>query len=146
LKRLCRDLLFAHPEHQNVHIVRTARDPTDGLALSSRNLYLSSDARRVAAVLIQALLAAETAWSAGSTKSECIERAVQVVEARKAQASLEGLQVDMRLDYIQMNDEATFDVLEPGVRKSDVDGRVVILSGALYVDKTRLIDNILLGN
>jgi len=50
------------------------------------------------------------------------------------------------LDYIQMNDWDTFDVLEPYVRKSKDESRVAILSGALYVDKTRLIDNILLGD
>jgi pantoate--beta-alanine ligase len=146
LQRLCRDLLLAHPEYRNLHIVPTARDPTDGLALSSRNLYLSSDGRKVAPTLRQALLAAETAWYTGSTASECLERATQVVEVRKAQASSKGLQAEMRVDYIQMNDADTFDVLEPCAQKSEDGSRVVILSGALFVDKTRLIDNILLGD
>lgn len=50
----------------------------------------------------------------------------------------------MQLDYLEMNDASTFEVLEPQIRKDDVE--LVILSGALNVGKTRLIDNILLGN
>ena len=50
----------------------------------------------------------------------------------------------MVLDYLEMNDASTFAVLEPQIRKDDID--LVILSGALNVDKTRLIDNILLGD
>lgn len=146
MKRLCRDLLLAYPEYQNLHIVPTVRDPTDGLALSSRNHYLSSHGRKVAPTLRQALLAAETAWSTGLTKSECIERAREVIEVRKAQALSEGLKVEMNWDYIQMNGAETFDVLEPYIQKSGDDSQVVILSGALYVDKTRLVDNILLGD
>ena len=42
-----------------------------------------------------------------------------------------------------MNDADSFEVLDPHMRASDVD--LVILSGALNVDRTRLIDNILLG-
>jgi len=145
LKRLCRDLFLTFPEYQNLHIVPTARDPTDGLALSSRNIYLSSDGRKAASTLRQALLAAETAWYTGLTAFECLERAMQIIEVRKVQASSEGLNVEMRLDYIQMNDADTFDLLEPSSQKSG-DGRLVILSGALYLDKTRLIDNVLLGD
>ena len=50
----------------------------------------------------------------------------------------------MRFDYLEMNDASTFEVVEPQIRKDDVE--LVILSGALNVDKTRLIDNVLLGN
>ena len=133
-----------HPESENVHIIPTSRDPADGLALSSRNTYLSQDGRRVAPTLYQALRAAESAWKSGFSKSKCIEAAQAVVDSRIAQAQSRGLDVKMKLDYIEMNDANTFDVLDPEVRKEDRD--LVILSGALYVDKTRLIDNILLGN
>lgn len=143
MKRLCRELFLAYPAYQNLHIVPTARDPTDGLALSSRNVYLSSDGRKVASTLRQALLAAETAWYTGLSTFECLERATQVIEVRKAQASSEGLEVEMKVDYIQMNDADTFDLLEPSASS---DGRLVILSGALYLDRTRLIDNVLLGD
>lgn len=146
LKRLCRDLCLAYPENQNLHIIPIVRDPIDGLALSSRNVYLTSDGRKVASTLRQALLTAEKAWSLGLTKSECLQRATHIIEVRRTQASSAGMQVEMNLDYIQMNDADTFDVLEPHAQRSDDISRVIILSGALYVDDTRLIDNILLGD
>jgi len=144
LRRLCKDLLLSHPEPDNLHIIPTARDPTDGLALSSRNAYLTLDGRKVASALRQALQAAEAAWLSGLSKSECIAKATSVIEARSAQAQCDGLHTNMRLDYLEMNDASTFEVLEPQIRRDGVE--LVILSGALNVDKTRLIDNILLGN
>ena len=53
------------------------------------------------------------------------------------------------LDYIEMNDPESFDELSPDVSRgeweADQAGRPVIISGAMYVGKTRLIDNIVLG-
>lgn len=110
LRRLCKDLLFPNPEPDHVHIVPTSRDPIDGLALSSRNVYLSANERRLAPVLFRALRYAESAWSNGECKDQCIEKAIAVVDQVKKQADLDG--VDMRLDYIEMNDSETFDVLD----------------------------------
>lgn len=56
---------------------------------------------------------------------------------------MDGLNVNIKLDYLEMNDADSFEVLGPHIRESDID--LIILSGALIVDKTRLIDNILLG-
>lgn len=113
------------------------------MALSSRNVYLTVDGRKIAPTLIQALRAAENAWAEGLTKAECIARAITVVEDAKTQARSEGSNVDIKLDYLEINDADSFEVLGPHIRKGDID--LVILSGALNVDQTRLIDNILLG-
>ncbi|TFK39773.1 Pantoate-beta-alanine ligase [Crucibulum laeve] len=145
LKRMVRDLLLSHPDPEHVHIVPTARNPTTGLALSSRNAYLTTDGHKVAPTLIQALQAAEQAWGEGLTKAECVQKATEVVDATKRRAQAEGLNAEMKLDYIQLNDSQTFEIIEPQSSKADI-SHPVILSGALWIDKTRLIDNIILGD
>jgi pantoate--beta-alanine ligase len=145
LKRLCRDLLLSHPDHAHLHIVPTVRDPVDGLALSSRNAYLSPSERPVAGTLRAALKAGEQAWMAGSTKDICMKSALDVVDAKKKEIQDRNLGVGVRLEYIEINDSWSFDILDSGSsRRSHPDP--MILSGALWVGKTRLIDNILLGD
>ncbi|KAG6331892.1 hypothetical protein ID866_7198 [Astraeus odoratus] len=143
LRRMCRDLLLAYPDAEHLHIVPTERDPIDGLALSSRNSYLSADERSFASTLYRALQTAELLWSQGATKGQCIAAAITVVEEGKGKAASKG--VEMRLDYIEMNDADTFEVLsneQSGLQSKDV----VILSGAVWLGKTRLIDNIVIGD
>ncbi|KAF9006166.1 Pantoate-beta-alanine ligase [Cyathus striatus] len=148
LRRMSKDLLLSHPDPEHLHIIPTARDPVTDLALSSRNAYLSDDGRNVAPTLREALKAAATAWESGSSKIGCVHRAVEVIEARKSKAKAEGLNVSMDLDYIQLNDSDTFEVLDDNTTRTSGNDphRPVILSGALYVDKTRLIDNVILGD
>ncbi|TBU34084.1 Pantoate-beta-alanine ligase [Dichomitus squalens] len=147
LRRLTRDLLLSHPEPQNLFIVPTARDPSTSLALSSRNAYLSPHEREHAApALYAALQAAQSAWKANASKADCVARAVAVIE--ETQRKL-GDSADIRMDYVDMNDPESFDVLPDGTSRAeweaDVGGRPVILSGAMWVGKTRLIDNIVLS-
>lgn len=139
-------MLLSHPEPEHVHIVPTARDPSSGLALSSRNAYLTKDGLNVAPTLYKALRAAERTWNNGSTKAEAVEEAIKVVEREKAQAHANGNQAEMRLDYVELNNSADFEVIDPQSTKSVVSPHPVILSGALWVDKTRLIDNLILGD
>lgn len=65
------------------------------------------------------------------------------MEAKKREAK----DVELRLDYVELNDSQTFEVLDAQTRIADAgDEDPVILSGALWVDKTRLIDNVILGD
>ncbi|EIN03821.1 Pantoate-beta-alanine ligase [Punctularia strigosozonata HHB-11173 SS5] len=147
LKRMVKDLLMAYPSPDRLHIVPTMRDPTDGLALSSRNAYLSPSDRRVAPTLYAALNAAKSAWESGASKDESIRTAVDVVEKARQEAKSGYGEVDVQLDYVEMNDSDTFEVLEGGLKSTDVNpAHPVILSGAMWVGRTRLIDNVLLGD
>ena len=131
------------------------RDPASLLALSSRNAYLKPLERElIAPSLYQALMEGKRSWEAGLTKSESIQRAQSVIE-RKIQDVVNDAQfIDkptIKLDYIEMNDPVSFDVLVDETTKqawggSEDDERPVILSGALWVGKTRLIDNVILGD
>ncbi len=109
-------------------VVPTVRE-ADGLALSSRNAYLDPAARRSALGLSAALRAAEEAWRAGERGSAAIE-----ARMRKMVAMFPGLAVE----YIAV---AEPDALEPVPRAEP--GTVVAIAGR--VGRTRLIDNILLG-
>lgn len=140
---MCRDLLLANPEADHVHIVPTERDPLDGLALSSRNSYLSAEGRSVANTLYRALQAAESGWLAGETKDACMRAAEVLVTGVVRDAASRG--IDMKLEYIQMNDSDTFEVLDGQSQRRSVGGGAVILSGAVWVGRTRLIDNIVVG-
>ncbi|KAJ7757145.1 Pantoate-beta-alanine ligase [Mycena metata] len=143
LKRLCRDLLLSHPDPAHVHIVPTARDPTDNLALSSRNAYLSAQGRKIAPTLFRALEVAEQAWNDGQPKEICVARATDVV--RDVATSAKESDLEVRLDYIEFNDSDSLEALD-GARCLEADSRPVILSGALWIGMTRLIDNIVLGD
>ncbi|KAG8958890.1 pantothenate synthase [Tulasnella sp. 419] len=141
VRRLTRDLLFANPTPENVHIVPTFR-AEDGLALSSRNKYLSEAERAIAPVLFKALKEGEQAWQAGEGRDGAVQRAIGLVESTIESAKADG--IEMRLDYIEMNDPEEFDVVNWDTKPGD--GRPVILSGAIWIGRTRLIDNLLLGD
>ena len=103
------------------------REP-DGLALSSRNAYLSAEERKAATVLYNALLAAKQALSKGTRDSEELQRSVHKILAGESLA---------RVDYVEIVNADTF---EPVVRTAQ---RCYILL-AVRVGKTRLIDNLLI--
>jgi len=143
LRRLAHDLHLPHPTYDHLHIVPTARDPTDGLALSSRNTYLTPAERQLAPALYAALQDAARAWAAGANKQECIQHGLKRLEVARDEGEKHG--VEIRVDYIVMNDPDTFEELaDERVQRSD--GTPVVLSGAAWFGRTRLIDNIILGN
>jgi pantoate--beta-alanine ligase len=110
-----------------LHVRPTVREP-DGLAMSSRNVYLTPDQRRTAAVLYRALSAGRRAIDAGTevegARVESIMR--QVVEQEAV----------VRIDYLAVCDAET---LEP-LPKIDRDA---VLLGAVKIGSVRLIDNVL---
>lgn len=105
-------------------IVREA----DGLAMSSRNTYLDAEDRKAATVLHRALRAAEKEVIAGVRDSLELQRTIHKVLQSEPRA---------RMDYAEIVDAETF---EPVVRA----GRRCYAVLAVYIGKTRLIDNMLI--
>jgi len=156
LRRMTRDLLLSHPSPENLCIVPTARDPKTSLALSSRNAYLTARERELAAPALHAALqAGKRAWNAGKSKADCLRTAntliAETAERFRDPANGEE-QIVIKPDYIEMNDPETFDVLPASVTRDEWEGgeggegRPVIFSGAMWVGRTRLIDNVILGH
>ena len=54
--------------------------------------------------------------------------------------------VEMRLDYVELSDSDSFEVVGDDKTRVDYGTRPVLLSGALWVGRTRLIDNLILGD
>lgn len=100
----------------------------DGLALSSRNSYLTPDQRAEAPVLYRALSAARTAFAAGERDADALRRLVRTVLG-------EGLAP--ATDYVSVADPQTLEELT-----ALTDGALVSL--AVRFGATRLIDNVLL--
>ncbi len=112
-----------------VRLVPTVRED-DGLALSSRNVFLTPEERAQASVLSQALAAARQAMEAGERESESIER---VLRATVASASL------ARLEYAALVDLSTLQPVS-GIVTGDA-----LLALAVYFGHTRLIDNMMVS-
>lgn len=111
-----------------VVVVPTRREP-DGLAMSSRNVYLSPEERRAAVVLWRSMGLARGLWEKG-------ER-----DARKMRQEMEdliGREPLARVDYVSIADPGTLEEL------SQVEG-LALVSMAVFLGKTRLIDNVTLG-
>jgi len=103
------------------------REP-DGLAMSSRNAYLSSEERKAATVLYRALRAGEGEVASGVRDSLQLQGAMNEVLLAEPRA---------HLDYAEIVDAETF---EPVVRIS----RHAYVLLAVHIGKTRLIDNMLI--
>jgi len=109
-------------------VVPTVREP-DGLAMSSRNTYLKADQRQAAVVLWNSLNLAQQLWVQGERRAE------DLCQKMRALIQEEPL---VRIDYISIADPETLEELEKI-------GDSALISLAVYFGKTRLLDNILLG-
>jgi pantoate--beta-alanine ligase len=139
LSLVLKDLLSNAPTPENLHIIPTTRDATDSLALSSRNAYLSPLERRYAPTLHRALSLARERLSSGATGAEACAAARELVESVAREAEGEG--VVIKFDHIDLFEKTTFRKVRGEVRE----GEEVVLVGAMWVGKTRLIDNLLVN-
>ena len=124
LRRMARALLFP-VEVAGLPTVREA----DGLARSSRNVYLAPGERAQAPALYAALRAGAEAVRAGERAPEALVAGVRAAIERDAPAA--------RVQYVEAVDAATLQPL--GALEA---GQSVLLALAAYFGKTRLIDNV----
>lgn len=99
----------------------------DGLALSSRNTYLSNEERKAALYLSKSIFEAEKLANNGASVSDVIGKIENIISAEKL----------AKIDYVSVVDLNTME------DASDFDGdRLVAI--AVFIGKTRLIDNFIL--
>ncbi|MDX6573897.1 MAG: pantoate--beta-alanine ligase [Gaiellales bacterium] len=122
IRQMARDLAIP----TEVIACPTVREP-DGLALSSRNVHLSSEERAAAPVLRRALLAARDRWESGERSGDGLRDAMWEILAA------EPLAIPA---YVSVADGRTLDELD-----RVVDGIPALLSLAVRFGSTRLIDN-----
>ena len=108
-----------------VVVCPTVREP-DGLALSSRNVYLTEEERAEAPVLYRALRSAEALIASGERDARLVVRDVLEVLAQSPHG---------RVDYVEVVDTATLQPLE-------ILAGEVLLALAVWFGGTRLIDNL----
>lgn len=124
IRRMAVDLNFP----LEVIICPTVRE-ADGLAMSSRNKYLNEAERQAATVLFRALSAAKGLFENGERDAEALRRMMkEVIEAEPL----------AQMQYVSCADYDTLEELDTVKGKS-------LLSMAVFVGKTRLIDNFVLG-
>jgi pantoate--beta-alanine ligase len=100
----------------------------DGLAMSSRNIYLDPEQRKAATVLSRALRTAQQLFENGERDAETLKGKMKEVLAREPLASVQ---------YVSCADYDTLEELDMVTGKA-------LLSMAVFIGKTRLIDNVIL--
>jgi pantoate--beta-alanine ligase len=124
IRQMTRDLSYPI----EIVVCPIVREP-DGLAMSSRNKYLEGPDRQAALVLSRALNAAGKAFTEGERSAESLRRIMLETLAAEPRAQTQ---------YVSCADYETLEELETVARKA-------LLSMAVMVGKTRLIDNLVLG-
>jgi len=125
IRRMAQDLNF----DLEVVICPTVREP-NGLAMSSRNAYLTPDERSRAGVIFRALTAAQDAYAQGERNAGSLRRLLLDTLAAEQQAHIE---------YASIADANTLDEIEATLTGP------ALVSMAVRVGKARLIDNVTLG-
>jgi len=124
IRQMTKDLNFLI----EIVVCPIVREP-DGLAMSSRNVYLDANQRKAATVLYRSLSAAKTAYEQGQRDAE---KLCQIMKTTIASEPLAQMQ------YVSCADHDTLQELEKVTGKT-------LLSTAVFFGKTRLIDNFVLG-
>jgi len=124
IKRMVRDLNFPF----EIAIGPTMREP-DGLAMSSRNAYLNVQERKSATVLYRALNAAKAAYEAGERDGSVLRAIMRKMIEDEPLA---------KLQYVSCAEPETLQEL-------DNTENGALISMAVFIGKTRLIDNVLLA-
>ncbi|KAK9494455.1 Pantoate-beta-alanine ligase [Lipomyces doorenjongii] len=130
VKRLVQDLCYGSV----VHVVPTSRD-ANGLALSSRNAYLTEQTRQDAAAIYKGLQNAVMVYRQNTSAEKIIEAVVSTITEKFDKEEIE---------YVCVNDKDTLEELET---VHPLKGAIVSLAVRVpnkFGGKTRLIDNILL--
>jgi pantoate--beta-alanine ligase len=125
IRRLVKDLAF----DTEIVILPIVREDS-GLAISSRNLYLTSDEQNSATVIHKALVQAKSAFKEGERSAHRIMDVVRNTIEAEPRA---------RLDYVTVADAETLEKVDR------IDERPTLVAVAAYVGKTRLIDNTILN-
>jgi pantoate--beta-alanine ligase len=125
VRKMTRDLNFP----VEIVVCPTVRE-ADGLAMSSRNSYLSPEERKSAVVLFRALTAAREAFERGERDAESLRKVMSETLASEPRA---------RTQYVSCADYDTLEEL------ATVTGKA-LLSMAVFIGKTRLIDNFVVGS
>ena len=125
VKRMAADLNMG----LEIVAVSTVREP-DGLALSSRNVYLTAEQRSAAPVIYRVLCGARDLYEAGEMNAERLRSKVK--DILDSEPLIEGI------DYVSVADSTTLEEL-------DTVSGPAMLSTAVRMGRARLIDNVLLG-
>jgi pantoate--beta-alanine ligase len=124
IRQMTRDLNFPI----EIVVCPIVREP-DGLAMSSRNVYLDPEERKAATVLYRSLNAARNLYQNGERDAEKLRQMMREVIAAEPLAQMQ---------YVSCADYDTLQELETVTGKT-------LLSMAVFLGKTRLIDNLVLG-
>jgi pantoate--beta-alanine ligase len=124
LRRMVADLRIG----TEIVVCPIVRD-TDGLALSSRNVYLSADERAQALTLSRSIRAVESLYAEGERRAAVLLAAAQEVFQNEKK---------IRIDYIELVDWSTLLPIETATPGT-------LFAVAAYVGATRLIDNTIFG-
>jgi pantoate--beta-alanine ligase len=122
IERMVRDLGF----RAEVRVMPTVRE-SDGLAMSSRNKYLSPENRRRSGVIYKSLEKAREAAASGEKKAADIRSSVENIL----------LEEEVKIDYIEIVDPVTLESIK------ELDGKALV-AVAVFIGGTRLIDNMVI--